>query len=74
MIRSLRMFPVLDGARGMPRADVVAAAKSLARLSEFAVRHADQVAEIDLNPVLVREEGQGVVALDALLIPVSPTA
>ncbi|UWR39503.1 acetate--CoA ligase family protein [Sulfitobacter sp. W074] len=74
MIRSLRMFPVLDGARGMPLADVQAAAKTLARLSEFAIRHADKVAEVDLNPVLVREQGQGVVALDALLIPVSPSA
>lgn len=72
MIRALRMFPILDGARGRPRADVAAAARTLARLSDFAVRHAEQVAEIDLNPVLVREEGAGVVALDALLIPVSP--
>lgn len=70
MIRSLRMFPVLDGARGMARADVAAAARTLARLSDFAVRHAADVAEIDLNPVLVRPEGQGVVALDALMIPV----
>lgn len=74
MIRSLRMFPVLDGARGLARADVSAAAQTLARLSEFAVRHAGQVAEIDLNPVLVRAEGEGVVALDALLIPVAPAA
>lgn len=74
MIRSLRMFPVLDGARGLARADVGAAAQTLARLSEFAVRHAAQVAEIDLNPVLVRAEGEGVVALDALLIPVAPAA
>ena len=41
----------------------------MARLSEFACRHADDVAEIDLNPVLVRPEGQGVVVLDALMVP-----
>jgi len=69
MIRSLRMFPIMDGARGRERADVAAAARTLALLSEFACRHADELAEIDLNPVLVRAEGKGVVALDALMIP-----
>lgn len=69
MIRKLRLFPLLDGARGQPRADIEAAASLVARLSEFACRHADDVAEIDLNPVLVRPEGQGVVVLDALMVP-----
>lgn len=69
MIRSLRMFPILDGARGQARADVAAAARAVARLSEFASRHRDDVAEIDMNPILVRPQGQGVVVLDALMIP-----
>jgi acyl-CoA synthetase (NDP forming) len=69
MIRKLRLFPLLDGARGQPRADIEAAAILVARLSEFACWHADAVAEIDLNPVLVRPEGQGVVVLDALMVP-----
>lgn len=69
MIRKLRLFPLLDGARGQQRADIEAAASLVARLSEFACRHADDVAEIDLNPVLVRPEGQGVVVLDALMVP-----
>lgn len=70
MIRSLRMFPILDGARGMPKADIKAAAETVAALSEFACRFAPNVAEIDMNPVLVRPEGQGVVVLDALMVPV----
>ncbi|PPA72589.1 6-carboxyhexanoate--CoA ligase [Achromobacter spanius] len=69
MIRSLKMFPILDGARGRPKADVQAAARSVARLSEFAYRHRDDIADIDMNPILVRPEGQGVVVLDALMIP-----
>ena len=69
MISSLRMFPILDGARGQARADVAAAARAVARLSEFASRHRDDVAEIDMNPILVRPQGQGVVVLDALMIP-----
>jgi len=69
MIRGLRMFPLLDGARGRPKADVAAAARTVARLSEFACRHAAEVAEIDMNPILVRPEGEGVLVLDALMVP-----
>lgn len=72
MIRSLKLFPILDGARGQPRADVQAAAHTLARLSQFACRYARNVAEIDMNPVRILPEGQGAVVLDALLIPINP--
>ncbi len=68
MIRSLKMFPLLNGARGQPRADVAAAARTVARLSEFACRHAGDVAEIDMNPILVKPEGEGVLVLDALMV------
>jgi len=68
MIRSLRLFPLLDGARGQAPADIEAAALTVARLSEFACRHQDQVSEIDLNPILVRPRGQGVAILDALML------
>jgi acyl-CoA synthetase (NDP forming) len=74
MIRSLRLYPLLDGARGQAPADVEAAARTVARLSDFACRHRDQVAEIDLNPILVRPRGQGVAILDALIVPLRPAA
>lgn len=74
MIRGLRMFPLLDGARGQEKADVAAAAKTVSKLSHFACAHAGDVAEIDLNPILVRPQGQGVTVLDALMIPVSSAA
>ena len=69
MLRSLKAFPLLDGARGRPRADVAAAARAIAALSQFAARHADAVAEIDINPLVVLDQGQGAFALDALLVP-----
>ncbi|WP_159915082.1 acetate--CoA ligase family protein [Pantoea sp. 18069] len=72
MIRSLRLFPLLDGARGQARADIAAAARAVARLSEFACTHRDQVGEIDLNPILVRPEGQGIAILDALMVARTP--
>lgn len=72
MIRSLRLFPLLDGARGQARADIDAAARAVARLSEFACTHRDQVGEIDLNPILVRPAGQGIAILDALMVAHTP--
>lgn len=71
MICSLRLFPLLDGARGQDRLDQQAAARLVAQLSEWAWLHRDQVAEIDLNPILVRTEG--VVVLDAFITPVQRT-
>jgi acyl-CoA synthetase (NDP forming) len=74
MIRSLRLFPLLNGVRGQPPLDQEAAARLVAQLSEFAHRHRDQVTEIDLNPVLVRPRGEGVAVLDALMIPLQAAA
>ncbi|MDQ0074412.1 acyl-CoA synthetase (NDP forming) [Variovorax boronicumulans] len=72
MLRSLKAFPLLDGARGRPKADVPAAAKAIAALSRFAERHADSVSEIDINPLMVLDLGRGAHALDALLVPDEP--
>ncbi|WP_109467198.1 acetate--CoA ligase family protein [Albibacillus kandeliae] len=69
MLRELKAFALLDGARGRAPADVEAVAGAIVALSEFAVRHAADVAEIDINPLLVRDAGQGAIALDALIVP-----
>lgn len=68
MLQELKAFALLNGARGRAPADLQAAASAVAALSRFAIRHADDVAEIDINPLLVRDAGQGAVALDALII------
>ncbi|MDW8445185.1 MAG: acetate--CoA ligase family protein [Acetobacteraceae bacterium] len=68
MIRSLRGFPLLDGARGRPKADVVALAEALARLSVLRRRRPGLASRaIDVNPLAVLAEGRGVLALDAAL-------
>ncbi|MEN9774648.1 MAG: hypothetical protein RL322_1718 [Pseudomonadota bacterium] len=76
MIEGLRLFPILDGARGQPRADLDAAVDALVRLSNFAVEHQEVVAEVDLNPVRVMPNGRGLWVLDALMVPrlISDTA
>jgi acyl-CoA synthetase (NDP forming) len=62
MIRSLKTFPRLDGYRGAPRADVAALEGVLLRVSALVEAH-PEVAEMDLNPVVVH--AAGVVVVDA---------
>jgi acyl-CoA synthetase (NDP forming) len=59
---------VLDGVRGAPPADTEALAQLMAALSRFATDHADMIAEIDLNPVIVHPQGQGLTVVDALIV------
>jgi acyl-CoA synthetase (NDP forming) len=64
MIHSIKAAPLLLGARGRPRGDIGALAELLVNLSRFAVVHAGQIKALDLNPIIVRAEGEGVVAVD----------
>ena len=65
LLRRLRIWPLLDGYRGRPRLDVAAAATALVCLSRLAADLGGRLSELDINPLLVRREGNGVVALDA---------
>lgn len=67
MIRELRAFAILDGARGRPRADVDALAQTVVALSALALDLRERVAELDINPLFVLPAGQGVRAGDALI-------
>lgn len=64
--RKLRGAKLLSGFRGAPPVDVKAAAEVAARLGAFMLAH-PEIAEIDLNPVVVYPEGGGVVVLDAVI-------
>ncbi len=68
MVLRLRAVDIMRGARGRPPADIDALARALAALSRFIADNADRYAEIDINPLIVRAEGNGVVAVDALLV------
>jgi acyl-CoA synthetase (NDP forming) len=67
MIREIKAFHVLTGARGAAKADLDALAETLARVSVFAAANADKLASLDINPYLALETGG--VALDALILP-----
>ena len=67
MIAELRASPVLSGVRGKPAGDLAALAQTLVAVSQLAWQLRDSLEEMDINPLLVRPAGRGVVAADALL-------
>ncbi len=67
MLRELRSWPLLDGWRGAPRADIAAAANAISGLSILAAANADSVETIEINPLRVLPAGDGVLALDAVI-------
>ncbi len=68
MLKATRVGRLLDGFRGAAPADTHALAEQIAALSQIAWAHRDDIAGIDLNPVLATPEGA--FALDALIAPV----
>ena len=58
MVRSLRGFPLLDGARGRPRVDQRALVRLVVTVARMAEACGDRLAELDLNPVLARPTGR----------------
>jgi acyl-CoA synthetase (NDP forming) len=67
MLRMLRGWPLLDGARGSPRADEAAVAKAIQAIGELALWLGDRLEAIDVNPLFAYPEGNGVLAVDALI-------
>ena len=68
LLDELKGAALLGGVRGEPPADKAALAQLMAALSRFAADHADTVAEIDLNPVIVHAQGEGLTVVDALIV------
>lgn len=72
MLRELKAYPLLDGYRGKPRADLAAACRSIVAVGNALLAAPAEVAEIEVNPLLIKEAGQGVAVLDALILPATP--
>ena len=68
LIGQLKGAALLDAVRGEPAADRDALARLMVALSRFAADHADTIAEIDLNPVIVHPVGEGLTSVDALIV------
>lgn len=68
MLSELRGRALLDGVRGAPPADVDALVEVVLRVQRMALELGDDIAELDINPLMVLPRGQGAVALDALAV------
>ncbi len=68
MLDEIRGAPILDGVRGESPRDKKALAKVLAQYAFMVTDLEDEVSESDANPVLVYEEGEGVIVVDARII------
>ena len=67
MIEEVKGLAVIRGYRGLPRGDAKALARAVSAFSQLA--HLERrVAEAEVNPLIVKPEGEGVVAVDGLLI------
>jgi acetyltransferase len=67
MIRSLKSSPVLTGFRGSKPIDLKPVAELIAALSRASLTLGNQVAEFELNPVILHADGSGLTVADALL-------
>lgn len=68
MIERLKAQKLFHGARGAAEADVEALADFVCKFSEMVVVNSDRIAEVDVNPVIVLPKGQGVKAVDGLIV------
>ncbi|CAB3818413.1 Trans-feruloyl-CoA synthase FCS1 [Achromobacter aegrifaciens] len=74
MISRLQGSAILEGVRGEAASDLDALAQVLVAVSDLLAAHPGRIDEIDLNPVLLYPQGQGAVAVDALLVLTEETA
>jgi acetyltransferase len=68
MLRELRGYKVLEGVRGQKPRDVNALVKAMVGLSEIFAVHRNHLSDMEINPMMVREQGRGAVAVDVRLV------
>lgn len=66
-IREIRTFPLLRGVRGDLPADIAAAEEVILRVSQL-VTEFPEIVEMDINPLVVHNQGEGAIVLDARII------
>lgn len=64
MVRETKTFPLLRGVRGESEADIEAIENALLLLSQMAIDF-PEIVEADINPLLVKKRGEGIIAIDA---------
>ena len=67
-VRTLKCAPLLNGYRGKPAADIDATVTAILAIQDYAITHAGSLVELDVNPLLIGAQGEGVFAADALIV------
>lgn len=68
MAQELKTWPLLDGFRGRPKADVEALVEAVVAFSRMASQLGDRLLAAEINPVFVLPQGQGVRAADGVVV------
>jgi len=68
MAQELKTWPLLDGFRGRPLADVDALVTAIVAFSQMAAQLGERLVEAEINPVFVLPKGQGVRAADGVVV------
>lgn len=68
MLRELKTWPLLDGFRGRPKADVNALVQAIVAFSRMVAQLGERLVEAEINPVFVLPIGQGVLAADGVAV------
>ena len=66
-INDLKISKILKGYRGKPKGDIEAIVKTIMKLATFTEKNASNLIEAEINPLIVRAKGKGVIAADALI-------
>jgi len=69
MIKEIKGFPILDGYRGKPKADIDAIVQTLLKVSDLVTKY-EEIYEMDLNPVFIYDKG--LICVDARIILKKP--
>lgn len=68
MVRALKSWPLLDGYRGRPKADVEALVSAIVAFSQMAAQLGERLVEAEINPLFVLPAGEGVRAADGVAV------
>jgi len=68
MLPEIKCYPMLTGARGEKPCDVAALSVAVSRISQMVSDLADEVSEVDANPIMVYPDGKGIYVVDARII------
>ena len=68
MARELKTWPLLDGFRGRPKADIEALVTTIVAFSQMVAQLGERLIEAEINPMFVLPAGHGVRAADGVVV------